>query len=200
MTSFGAVLQSNSIQTSTDTWSVFVCYLLTHLFRGALTYDPLVTVFWILAMNIFGSLMVLLLILIEAAPPTTSSVPILGECSLVIVIAWWAKCLTYLCPYTESSLIKFCTVSKGPKCHRCRSVASDWSLIRSTEFCLERHSCLFEPQLYPVCSYSICFLTTGVYYCFNIALAVAAILLSTVVVNVSEGVITLPQSFTQVQL
>ena len=198
MTSFGAVLQSNSIQTSTDTWSVFVCYLLTHLFRGALTYDPLVTVFWILAMNIFGSLMVLLLILIEAAPPTTSSVPILGECSLVIVIGWWAKCLTYiLCLYTDSSLIKFRTVSKGPKCHRCRSVASDWSLIRSTEFCLERHSCLFEPQR---CSYSTCFFTVGVYYCFNIVLAVAAILLSTVVVNVSEGVITLPQSFTQVQL
>ena len=57
---------------------IIVDGILMNVIEGEITYSGLVCRFSS-AMSIFSSLMVLLLILVEAAPPTASSVPTLGE-------------------------------------------------------------------------------------------------------------------------
>ena len=111
-------------------------------------------------MSLFSSFLVLLLILVEAAPPTATSVPKLGQ---------------YSNRFTSIQLVNEVHYSNSIK-NSSRRICLQFSHGRCGRNIFTAHEYMF-----------ICVSTaSGLYYCFNMVIIMLSIFLSSLVVNVNK--------------
>ena len=110
-------------------------------------------------MSLFASFLLLLLILVETAPPTASSVPTLGKSVLYII-----SIINKKSEFAVISILLCDTVN----------------LLKRLFLYYSYTIVLIVPNLY------IIFIILGLYYCFNMIIIMMSIFLSSIVININR--------------